>query len=589
MRRFVPLVLGCVAVLAALTVALLAVRPEEKKAGTKPNPRPQPEPAPRPNVVLVSLDTLRPDHLGCYGYERDTSPRIDALAAESSLFTRASCQAPWTLPSHMSLFTSMMPSRNRVEDINQRLPEGPVTLAQALRQAGYQTAGLVNDAQMKAHWGFDRGFDTWREFAVNTPAGNCENITDQALEWLKDSPSKPFFLFLHYYDPHDPYDPPPRFRRKFDAELFGQAAHKIVWQHRYPAKDIDNPRLMEEIKAAYDGEIAWLDEQIGRLIRALPPNTIVVLFSDHGEAFEEHGWMTHGASLYEEEVRVLLLFQVPGEYGDAGRIDRRVRLLDVAPTLASLCGVNPGPDWQGRDLTPVLRGEKLDPAPVYAETKRLIEGRILKMVQRGEWKLIHSLFDANTELYRLPDEHTNRATEQPRRTERMLKTVREWMELEDYWMLRNGPGTRVEGTLRVPEENRFSVFIPVGFERPADRLRPAPDGSTLHFSVRGGKGPKALYFELNPRNTRFVVDLKMAGERQPDRVITPDGTPAGKLPLTLGPDAPALDPFIEERPGIPPNTVRFTHRRGDEEVLGASGVELDRRTRRELRSLGYMQ
>src|SRR5207244_4424764 len=139
----------------------------------------------RPNVVLISLDTLRPDHLGCYGYDKPTSPNRDAFARRSVVFTSCRAQAPWTLPSHMSLFTSMLPTSNGVDNLNKVLPPEIPTLAQLLREEGYHTAALVNNGQMRKHWGLGRGFETWREFAVDTPAGDCVNLTREALAWLK--------------------------------------------------------------------------------------------------------------------------------------------------------------------------------------------------------------------------------------------------------------------------------------------------------------------------------------------------------------------------------------------------------------------
>ncbi len=166
-------------------------------------PPPPPSPVGRTNVLLISLDTLRADHLGCYGYTRPTSPDLDRFAAQSIRFSNCRTQAPWTLPAHMALFTSMTPSSNGVDNLNKVLSDDIPTLAELLRSAGYRTAALVNNGQMKAHWGFNRGFSSWHEFEVDTPAGNCESITAAARAWLTNAP-EPFFLFLHYYDAHDP-------------------------------------------------------------------------------------------------------------------------------------------------------------------------------------------------------------------------------------------------------------------------------------------------------------------------------------------------------------------------------------------------
>src|SRR5215468_10326927 len=162
-----PLLAGA---LAAVTLGCSREGPPAPIAAPPPK-------AARPNVLLISLDTLRPDHLGCYGYGKPTSPNLDRFARRALVFTNCRAQAPWTLPSHMSLFTSMVPSFNGVDNLNKVLPEDIPTMAQLLRGEGYRTAALVNNGQMRAHWGFARGFDQWREFDVDTPAGNCENLT----------------------------------------------------------------------------------------------------------------------------------------------------------------------------------------------------------------------------------------------------------------------------------------------------------------------------------------------------------------------------------------------------------------------------
>src|SRR5262249_31839022 len=181
----------------------------------------------RLNVVLISVDTTRSDHLGCYGYPLKTSPTIDRLAARGVRFACARTQVPWTLPAHMSLFTSLLPSHNRVEHTLCELPTDVPTLARLLGEHGYNTAALVNDACMSAQWRFHRGFRLWREYPNLTDAGDCKHLTDHALRWLEQKPAEPFFLFLHYYDPHHPYDPPANFRDRFGAKLTGLQSSRL--------------------------------------------------------------------------------------------------------------------------------------------------------------------------------------------------------------------------------------------------------------------------------------------------------------------------------------------------------------------------
>src|SRR5262249_41626710 len=161
------------------------------------------------------------------------------------------------------------------------LPTSVPTLAQLLQAHGYTTAALVNDGQMQARWGFNRGFELWRELSEGKPEGNCEHLTAKALAWLDARPAEPFFLFLHYYDPPAPY------REAFGSYLTGAQAERVCWDVRVPEKPVANRGLFELAIGSYDGEIAWLDHALGKLLSRLPDNTLLVVFSDHGEAFKE--------------------------------------------------------------------------------------------------------------------------------------------------------------------------------------------------------------------------------------------------------------------------------------------------------------
>jgi choline-sulfatase len=280
----------------AVGLAVTAVRVWKQQDET----RPVHASSSRPNVVLISMDTTRPDHLSCYGYSKNTSPNLERLAAGGLRFTNARSQAPWTLPSHMSLFTSLIPSHHHMDVLNSVLSSEIPLLAEILQDNGYNTAGIVNDAEMKSTWGFDRGFGRWEEYENPGPSCDCVHLTDRALTWLETAPAEPFFLFLHYYDPHTNYDPPPDYRRRFGATMSGEDSFRLVQRLEFPTAPLANREQLDQAVRAYDGEIAWLDNELGRLFAGLPTNTLIVVFSDHGESFKEHGWTLHGATLYEE-------------------------------------------------------------------------------------------------------------------------------------------------------------------------------------------------------------------------------------------------------------------------------------------------
>jgi len=555
---------------------------------------------PRPNVVLVSLDTLRPDHLGCYGYPKPTSPNLDAFAKDAILFTNAHSQASWTLPSHMSLFTSMLPSHNGVEDLNERLPDGIPTLTEILKQNGYTTVALVNNGEMKAHWGFGRGFETWREFEVDTPEGSCENITGEALEWLagraptkagETAAEKPFFLFLHYFDPHDPYNPPESYRARFGCTLAPDEIRQAVWDARPPGRDIRDKKILEQVIAAYDGEIAWLDHELGKLFAAIPPNTLTVIFSDHGEAFEEHGWTLHGASLYEEETRVALVMKAPGRSGSLRpgvAVAEPAMLLDVAPTILSFCGVEVPPHWEGRDLFAVM-SKGTGPRIVKSETKWVLEGQAIKSVTSYPWKLIAHVLEGRQELYKLPDEHANLIEKEPGAAEALFARIREWMSPESFWIVYAKGNGRFEATASL-REGQFIEFIPLGFEEHRDYFEPKGKGREMHWECYPSERIKAFYLEPQPPDQSVSFDFRIEGEPTTQVFLGSKELTPPELPVETKLDGMCESPVIEKA-FVPSRDGFFVRRYRTEGATSrpTQPAKLDEETVNQLRSLGYIR
>ncbi len=549
----------------------------------------QPESVP-PNVVLISLDTVRPDHLGCYGYAQDTSPNLDRLADRGVVFRKTWTQAPWTLPSHMSLFTSLPPSRHRVDSINRVLPAGMMTLPQVMQQQGYHTAALVNNGQVRDHWGFDRGFDLWREFQVDEPEGNCENITRQAIDWLDAQASEePFFLFLHYYDPHDAYAAPEEFRKRLGSSLSGEAARELVWQARMPEDPLPDSNSKDELIAAYDAEITWLDHELGRLFAALPENTLVALFSDHGEAFEEHGWTLHGATLYEEETRVAFLMQLPGDE-HAGRIvDAPASLVDVAPTILRQCGLDVPPTFQGIDLSPAMSGRPMPSRIVTSETKAVIEGRLSRAAIAYPWKLIVSEPGGLCELYRLPDETTNLANAEPAAVEALKRHMKCGLTQQDYWLVQARGGGKHEITLDV-ENGSIALFVPLGFQRGRDGIQTSSAGSRIEWVTYPRQETTSLYIELSDVDASLTLDVVTNDSRRPERVfIGRDAIQPSGLPCPIPDDAPLL-PSLEQAVLDDRSGVRIRHFQGDEADSAEDNTKrVDEEILRQLRALKYVE
>jgi arylsulfatase A-like enzyme len=349
----------------------------------------------RPDIVLVSIDSLRPDHLGSYGYARDTSPRIDALAAAGARFTTATSTTSWTLPAHAALFTGLHDATHGLSSDGLRLADEHVTLAEVLRGAGWRTAGFFGGPYLHPAFGVAQGFDSYQScmtrLADDVPEGELRaqalggaetahadvtgpRLLEEAERWLATLDETPFFLFLHLWDVHYDYIPPPGYAERFDPDYAGTLTGAGMFHDPAVRAGMD-PRDLAHLVALYDGEIRYTDEVLGRVLNGLDrrgrlADAIVVVTADHGEEFFEHGGKGHRRTLFEEVVRVPLVMRWPGRI-EAGRvIEDPVRLVDVMPTLLALAGVEPPVAVQGRDLGPLLRGETLPEAPALLELRR---------------------------------------------------------------------------------------------------------------------------------------------------------------------------------------------------------------------------
>lgn len=307
----------------ALAVAIAIVA----GAGCEPRPRE----ASRPNLVLIVIDTLRPDRLPFHGHDRDTAPFLTSLAERSLVFTRAHSTSSWTAPAMASLFTSLHPFQHGMHVASlapdrasfevKVLPEGAPSLAESLRDVGYSTFGVVDNQNVSETPGFDRGFDRF----ASTHYESAPRVNATLSAWRDDIvASEPYFLYVHYMDPHIPYN------------------EREPW-YSENAAGIDPDDDFEESLARYDSEIRFVDEHVGELFRRFGwgDDTVVVITSDHGEEFGEHGGEQHGKTLYREVVDVPLLLYAPARWPNGGRIDARASLVDVAPTLLRLAG-HPG-------------------------------------------------------------------------------------------------------------------------------------------------------------------------------------------------------------------------------------------------------
>jgi arylsulfatase A-like enzyme len=411
-----------------------------------------------PNILLISIDSLRADHLGCYGYERPTSPAIDALGQEGVIFGEAISQAPWTLPSHASLLTSLYGRTHQTNDISRQLPSQVPTIASELSKAGYETAAVVSGTFMKKQFGLNSGFDHYDDDIAEMShkesheAVTSPGIHQKAEEFLADV-QEPFMLFLHYWDVHYDYDPPPPYDTKFDPDYEGSITSKSFLKNRRIQPGMAEADL-DHVVSLYDGEIGWVDEHIAKLLAnleasGLDERTIVILTADHGDEFFEHGGKGHSHSLYHELVHVPLIIRGPG-ITPGGRISAPVELIDIMPTILDLTGLDAPEGLQGRSLKHALGGAELPSQPVFSETTR---ARIKKpdpwaeswSVQNGQLKLIQHGEGPNGEPAR-PDERYDLAAD-PREQSSLGGEANPLEEAMERWMARVplGLGTENNG------------------------------------------------------------------------------------------------------------------------------------------------
>jgi arylsulfatase A-like enzyme/Flp pilus assembly protein TadD len=327
----------CTLAMAALVSCKSSHRQEEAAKALKPI-----------NVVLITLDTVRADHLHCYGDEKIKTPNIDALAARGVLFEKAVAQTPLTQPSHASMFTGENPNVHHVRDTGGfALQPSSVTMATILRRHGWDTAGFISGSVLTRMFGFNQGFTTYDDTMLHSGGRNPvstrpANVTaDHAIRWLKQQSGKPYFLWVHFYDAHFPYDPPAQFRKEF-------------------------------LRDPYDAEIAFEDQQVGRLLSAVKQkssagNTLIVLLSDHGEGLGDHGEYDHGVFLYDSTIRIAWIMAGPGV--PAGlRIQQQAREIDLLPTVLDLLGGKASSAVQGTSLVPAFSGKTVPTNYSYEET-----------------------------------------------------------------------------------------------------------------------------------------------------------------------------------------------------------------------------
>ncbi|MDJ0870091.1 MAG: sulfatase [Myxococcota bacterium] len=395
-------------------------------------------PEPPPNVVLVVVDTLRADATGPYGGPVPT-PALDLLAREGVLFEAAFAPSPSTAPSHATILTGQEVRRHGVVRNGEPLPQVIQTLAEAFWAAGYATAGFVSSFVLDPRFGWNQGFEAYdaelprRQATIRKPsyegafwdedqhAGfdrRAGHTTIAARKWLASAP-EPFFLFVHYFDPHTPYGAPSAYRdvvRDVAIDVDGRSLDGV------PREEL------EQLVREYHAEVMYADAALALLLEDLVRGTehpaLIAVTADHGEGLGQHHWLEHAVTLYDEQIRVPLLLHFPGVLPPGVRLRTPVGLVDLAPTLLDLAGLPPLPQSDGRSLAAAARaGTEPEARPVFGHRRLVSESTrwgkgLHESVRRGDWKYIHATDDPDAlfDLAADPGELDNRAGREPQRS-----------------------------------------------------------------------------------------------------------------------------------------------------------------------------
>jgi arylsulfatase A-like enzyme len=553
--------------------------------------------AERPNILFIVVDTLRADHLTPYGYTvHDTSPEIQRRLADHGLVVEnAYSQAPWTLPSVVSFLTGRYAGELLGEDLSTYgIPDGVKPLAERLGALGYDTGGFFANPTLHAGAGFERGFSTF--FAppadVEWIRKHADELNRHAEPWLRAHQSRPFFLYVHYVDPHDPYENPDMAGGIGGRAQFMPGYTGVIgadWIHGiYSGKlQLANPAVdIPYISALYDGEIHYADRFIGALLDQLDPavlkNTLIVLTADHGEELHDHGGWKHGQSLYNEQIHVPLIFRWDGRIPSDKRLAGTVRLLDLVPTLVAAAGGPADPSWEGTNILPALTGkgplprlaafsEGMSGGPLRASA--VLEQRKLILFNREEpfqpadelqgylWQKDLARFE-RAELYDLHQdtgEHHNLAADHPDWVDGLQPILHGQLgtELEGLWILPDGlpVGARLSGS--VTFEHPPGRWAPY-FLGPADKAELS--GNRLRFELLGDRLTKGIRIK-GDFGRILAVEAMLDGKPLPAGSVrtgaatpwsgapaTPAGLRSRGWPLT-GPSSPLLRLWIFDNAG----------------------------------------
>jgi len=539
------------------------------------------------NVLLIGIDALRTDHVSAYGYSRKTTPNIDALAENGLMIENCYSAAPWTLPSFFSMLTSTYPSIHQygtnftgvvlpqfgvanIWTIGTISPDYSIkTLAETLANQDYYTAAFINNPFLSMEHEMDRGFDSFDQYGPTSVEGNR-----QILPWLEKHQDEKFFMFIHIMDPHD--------------YSIRQSAVSKIPRRFGEAGDDDLQTAIDR----YDTIIHFCDEQIGKLIADLKKlqldrSTLVIITADHGEELRDHGRAGHGHSLYDELLRVPLIFYLPGKFQAAEPFTERVSTVDIAPTILDILGLPLPSYYQGQSLVSQADRDDLSARTIFAEG--IGSGHKKKAALKNDYKLIYTTNSNTFELYNLKDDPkelrnlTNRLPEIELPMKRTLQSFIAQSSRGIHVALKPPPGLEMcEGTLTT--EGTFISVMPLDLTNPKI-FRTSPDSKEIFFRLRSAHEANGIAFEVDPPEAPIRLNLTRKND-QPSVSIYMGTSPGKPLRSPVALDREMLREVSDSpKPEMQKDGLYIWLKEGSRK---AKPVEIGAKTKEELETLGYL-
>ncbi len=559
------------------------------------------------NVILISLDTLRADYVGIYGNPDPTTPFLDTLFSRSVWFKDCIVQAPWTLASHMSLLTSQYPNVHNVNIAKAKLPEGKLTLAMYLKEFGMHTQGIISNPFLGGGFGFDRGFDGYND------AGKHHGFqsTREFSKWVNKNyeQNQPFFLFLHYNDPHMPYQAPTPYYKFFDREYSGKITGSRDDIVKYVRRKIHR-RDLQHIRSLYSEEIRYMDHQLQRVFGILRKlglyeESMVIITADHGEEFKEHGKLEHNQTLYEELLRSPLMIKFPQNMDiEPQMIDRQVKNIDIMPTILETLDLPiPEDSVQGVSLLPLIMG-----SPEADEINKMVfseSANTHKVSVRGErWKYIYNRQFDRGELYDLindPGEKQNLVKMKPDLAMELQQLAQDYMtQAESGWHIRSHFPFEFKGVLKT--SGRF-VNVTEFAKEMKDTVELSENGNEMKldfFTKYRADKFDGVDFDVIPSDAEIKLFISESNSEEKERLLKKiyigrRYETVEQNPIVLnGPDR-FVDPTAKVTDVIVSSRYRKGKRPGiyiwklGEEEQKVQWADIDEDTRNRLESLGYFR